>query len=150
MPPLDGCPPPERIRPRLGPPKLVLQPGANPSLISEKMQVVLTFLKETAPSAKRTWHAAPNQLVVTVIGTLEFETSQVRSSRSALATFFSPKTRRARGRAGESLDRTRGVESTLCFKKMLLFYSGPISSGSPRHLQLEPIASLGPKITPHR
>lgn len=47
------------------------------NFVSEEMEVTTTSFEETPSTAKPVWHTAPNQqLVVTLRGTLQFETSQ--------------------------------------------------------------------------
>ena len=56
---------------------LALQGGSNHTSKSAKLPTVETSFAETEPSGEPTWHTAPNrQLVLTLGGTLEFETSQ--------------------------------------------------------------------------
>jgi quercetin dioxygenase-like cupin family protein len=52
-----------------------LKPGAHGDLFSNKLQVITTSFQETQPGGTLAWHTAPaRQLVVTLNGTLDFET----------------------------------------------------------------------------
>ncbi|MCB1703989.1 MAG: hypothetical protein KDI17_03950 [Halioglobus sp.] len=52
-----------------------LNPGTHGDLLSDKVSVVSTSFQETASGGTLAWHTAPvRQLVVTLSGTLDFET----------------------------------------------------------------------------
>lgn len=52
-----------------------LNPGARDDLLSDKVAVISTSFQETAAGGALAWHTAPvRQLVVTLSGTLDFET----------------------------------------------------------------------------
>ena len=54
---------------------IALQPGTNGDLLSDKAAVVSAAFQETASGGTLAWHTAPvRQLVVTLSGTLDFET----------------------------------------------------------------------------
>lgn len=52
-----------------------LNPGVHGDLLTDKLQVTATSFQETQPGGALSWHTAPvRQLVVTLSGTLDFET----------------------------------------------------------------------------
>ncbi len=52
-----------------------LNPGFDGDLLTDKLQVAATSFQETQPGGALSWHTAPvRQLVVTLSGTLDFET----------------------------------------------------------------------------
>ena len=52
-----------------------LNPGAHDDLLSDNVAVISTSFQETASGGALAWHTAPvRQLVVTLSGTLDFET----------------------------------------------------------------------------
>jgi quercetin dioxygenase-like cupin family protein len=52
-----------------------LNPGTHGDLLSDKSMVTSASFQETAPGGALAWHTAPvRQLVVTLSGTLDFET----------------------------------------------------------------------------
>tara|TARA_R110001592_G_scaffold363372_2_gene686208 strand:+ start:80309 stop:80695 length:387 start_codon:yes stop_codon:yes gene_type:complete len=55
--------------------RIDLSTGANGDLLSDKLPVTSTSFQETASGGTLAWHTAPvRQLVVTLSGTLDFET----------------------------------------------------------------------------
>ena len=56
---------------------LSLQPGQNHTAKSSDLKAVTASFAETEPTGEPTWHTAPNrQLVLTMAGALEFQTSK--------------------------------------------------------------------------
>lgn len=52
-----------------------LNPGVHGDLLTDKLQATATSFQETQPGGALSWHTAPvRQLVVTLSGTLDFET----------------------------------------------------------------------------
>ena len=78
-----------------------LEPGQRGDALSNKIDAVTISFQETGSGGAFSWHTAPvRQLVITLSGTLDFQTRDASTSCFIPATSCWRKTPQARGTAG--------------------------------------------------